>query len=672
MKNWKRRWALFLAAALLALSLTGCGGSGEGPALSVCVGGAPEELDPIYATETADQTLLVHLYENLMRKTGDGSGGTTVTNGAAKSVSTEENADGTVTWTFKLRKAEWSDGRAVRAGDFVFAWQRLADPANDSPSASLLSVVAGYDAVRETGDVSLLQVTAEDDSTLVVVLNGKFDWFLTEVCTAPATMPLRQDLLQEETAAADGETAEAAAEPAEAAEAAPWWNDLTGLVTNGPYQVSGYEAGEALTLEASETYRNSFSGPQTLTFRFAETAEAGQNLYDAGEVDFLGILPAEQLTALIEAESRTLARELSVQAVVFNCAQDTLMDARVRRALTLTADRSAAAEAAGATAYAAEGLIPPGVPGSGEQDFRTDGGVLLDNDPAHRDELAEEARGLLAVCERHGALAYTACEAAPRKTDGVRVKEFSLLRPVLEADFIIDLPKVKTHVMTGMSCAVKNLFGTVPGLQKAEFHMRFPEKEPFGEMLVDLCETVRPQLIIADGVLAMEGDGPAGGTPRALGLVLGGEDAYAVDLAVCRLMGMPAMRVPYLAAAHARGLCEAALEEALLRGDTQAAAPVADYKLPAGFADLSFADKAPRALRWAVPGVEKWLAPRPKIHRSKCIGCGKCAEICPGHTITVENGKAHIVPRACIRCFCCHEMCPAKAIDVKRAGIFNL
>ena len=149
----------------------------RGGALSVCVGGAPEELDPIYATETADQTLLVHLYENLMRKTGDGSGGTTVTNGAAKSVSTEENADGTVTWTFKLRKAEWSDGRAVRAGDFVFAWQRLADPANDSPSASLLSVVAGYDAVRETGDVSLLQVTAEDDSTLVVVLNGKFDWF---------------------------------------------------------------------------------------------------------------------------------------------------------------------------------------------------------------------------------------------------------------------------------------------------------------------------------------------------------------------------------------------------------------------------------------------------------------------------------------------------------------
>lgn len=140
MKNWKRRWALFLAAALLALSLTGCGGSGEGPALSVCVGGAPEELDPIYATETADQTLLVHLYENLMRKTGDGSGGTTVTNGAAKSVSTEENADGTVTWTFKLRKAEWSDGR--RSGRGTLSLPAAAGrPANDSPSS--VAAVAG-------------------------------------------------------------------------------------------------------------------------------------------------------------------------------------------------------------------------------------------------------------------------------------------------------------------------------------------------------------------------------------------------------------------------------------------------------------------------------------------------------------------------------------------------
>ena len=389
MKHWKRRLALLLAAALCVSALAGCARGGDAMSLSVCVGGAPEELDPIYATEPADQTILVHLYENLMRKTA-GASGATVTNGVAKSATSEENTDGTVTWTFQLRGAEWSDGRGVLAGDFVYAWQRLADPANDSPFASLLSVVAGYDEVRETGDVSLLQVTAEDDSTLVVVLNGKYDWFLEEVCTAPATMPLRQDLLTGESAAE--ETAE---DGAEAAEAAPWWSDVAGLVTNGPYQVSGYEAGESLTLETSGTYHSDVSGPGTLTFRFADTAEEGQALYDAGTVDFLGVLPEEQMASLVEAESRALTPELGTWAVVFNCAQDTLMDARVRRALSLVIDRTAAAEAAGVTARAAEGLIPPGVPESDEADFRTSGGDLLDNDPNHRADLQEEARALL-------------------------------------------------------------------------------------------------------------------------------------------------------------------------------------------------------------------------------------------------------------------------------------
>ncbi|MBM6852012.1 peptide ABC transporter substrate-binding protein [Oscillibacter valericigenes] len=392
MKHWKRRLALLLAAALCVSALAGCARGGDAMSLSVCVGGAPEELDPIYATEPADQTILVHLYENLMRKTA-GASGATVTNGVAKSATSEENTDGTVTWTFQLRGAEWSDGREVLAGDFVYAWQRLADPANDSPFASLLSVVAGYDEVRETGDVSLLQVTAEDDSTLVVVLNGKYDWFLEEVCTAPATMPLRQDLLTGESAAE--ETAEDGAEAAEAAEAAPWWSDVAGLVTNGPYQVSGYEAGESLTLETSGTYHSDISGPGTLTFRFADTAEEGQALYDAGTVDFLGVLPEEQMASLVEAESRALTPELGTWAVVFNCAQDTLMDARVRRALSLVIDRTAAAEAAGVTARAAEGLIPPGVPESDEADFRTSGGDLLDNDPNHRADLQEEARALL-------------------------------------------------------------------------------------------------------------------------------------------------------------------------------------------------------------------------------------------------------------------------------------
>ncbi len=282
-----------------------------------------------------------------------------------------------------------------------------------------------------------------------------------------------------------------------------------------------------------------------------------------------------------------------------------------------------------------------------------------------------QVSGLAQVCARYGVEAYADCKAVPCKAEGKRVHTFNLLEPVHKADFIIDLPKLKTHVMTGMSCAVKNLFGTIPGLQKAEMHMRFPEKEPFGEMLVDLCEAVRPHLVIVDGILAMEGDGPAGGTPRKLGVVMGGADPYTVDLAVCRLMGLDAMRVPYLSAAHARGLCGEKLDETLLQGDIKAAAPRPDFKLPASYAPINFAARAPRPLRWVMPGVEKLVAPKPKVDRAKCIGCGKCAEICPQHTIQVKERKAHIEPKKCIRCFCCHEMCPVKAIDVKHFILFG-
>lgn len=283
-----------------------------------------------------------------------------------------------------------------------------------------------------------------------------------------------------------------------------------------------------------------------------------------------------------------------------------------------------------------------------------------------------QASGLSWECRSLETQVYTECRSGIRAAQGKLVRQFQLLEPVLQADFIVNVPKLKTHVMTGMSCAVKNLFGTVPGLQKAEFHMRFPEKESFGDMLVDLCETVKPDLTVVDGVLAMEGDGPAGGVPRQLNLILGGENPYAIDLTVCHMMGLPAMAVPYLNAAHRRGLCPEKADPTWLCGDVKEADPIGDFRLPESYTNINFSNRAPRAIRWAVPGVEKWIAPRPKIEKSKCVGCGKCAEICPGHTIRVEQGKAHIDPKGCIRCFCCHEMCPVKAIRVKRFRLFQM
>lgn len=278
--------------------------------------------------------------------------------------------------------------------------------------------------------------------------------------------------------------------------------------------------------------------------------------------------------------------------------------------------------------------------------------------------------GLTDVCREEGAALYTDCKSREVPAKGQMVKQFTLLEPVLDCDVIINLPKLKTHMMTGLSAATKNLFGCIPGLQKAEWHMRFPDKERFGGMLVDLLCTVKPGFAILDGILAQEGDGPAGGTPRMVGILAAAEDHLQMDLALCRMLGIRPKDVPYLNAAISRGLCLEQFDPACAKGEGELCRPIPGYRLPSSWGSVDFADKAPRAVRWAVPAVERLLAPRPVINKSRCIGCGKCAEICPQHTITVQ-GKAHIHAARCIRCFCCHEMCPVKAIDTRRSFLLK-
>lgn len=383
----KRLAALLLAATLCVSMLAGCADAGEGLSLSVCAGAELQTLDPIYAEDISDQTILVHLYENLMRVASDGAGGTTVVPGMAKSVDQEENHDGTVTYTFRLRSAKWSDGQSVKASDFVYAWQRLADPVSYSPYAELLSVVSGYEEARAAGDMELLQVSAKNDATLVVVLNGTYDWFLKEVCTSPATMPLRKDVVQRLKNAA----IEAAGD---ADDADPWWADPTALVTNGPYVAAGYEQGMSLTASASERYYGDQNGPKDITFHFADAAEAAM-LYEGKTLDAVCTLTEERLAELAADEDWSAVPGLGTYAVLFNCGETLFSDALIRQAMALAVDRNALAQAAGVTAQAAEGLVPPGVPENELGDFRTAGGALLDNDPETYAERCAQAKALL-------------------------------------------------------------------------------------------------------------------------------------------------------------------------------------------------------------------------------------------------------------------------------------
>ncbi len=298
--------------------------------------------------------------------------------------------------------------------------------------------------------------------------------------------------------------------------------------------------------------------------------------------------------------------------------------------------------------------------------------------------IADSPGGLYNRAALSGIYAATGMEAAAR-AEGVRLNDdftsvereapaarvshiFPVIRPAAEADLLVNICKLKTHCMTGLSGGVKNLFGCIPGLTKPDYHWRYPEKADFGRMLVDLCETVSPAITICDAVEAMEGDGPSSGRKKQVGLLFASEDPHRLDRALAAFTGLPESRVPTLQAAVERGLLPEKGRVGLVGGPLPEIPP---FILPKTAAS-DFSSHVPGFLRGLFkPVVERWFTARPYIGKG-CVGCGKCAESCPAHTIAVVNGRAVIEKSRCIRCFCCHEMCPVHVIGIRQNPLLRL
>ena len=279
------------------------------------------------------------------------------------------------------------------------------------------------------------------------------------------------------------------------------------------------------------------------------------------------------------------------------------------------------------------------------------------------------ATGYRDMAEACGFTLYTDCKSREvTLPQAKRCRELSVVEPFLDRDYLIDLPKLKTHSMVGFSGAVKNLFGTVPGLQKPELHCRFPEREPFSEMLCDLCHFLGPDLSLMDGIWAMEGNGPTGGQRRDLHVIAGSESPWALDVAAASLVGLEPEKITMLREGHERGYGPLDLSELELVGDPMETLLAPDF-LKAEASSTDFIDRLPKFLR---PAAKKLATPYPRIDKKRCVGCGKCAESCPQHTISLREGKAVIRYQNCIRCFCCHEMCPKHVVQIKRLGLLRL
>ena len=223
----------------------------------------------------------------------------------------------------------------------------------------------------------------------------------------------------------------------------------------------------------------------------------------------------------------------------------------------------------------------------------------------------------------------------------------------------------------GMTNAVKNYFGVIPGTMKPEYHYQYPKAEDFAGMLVDLAEYFAPRLCICDAVVGMEGNGPTQGTPRKIGALAASASAHKLDLACAAMLGMTAGDVPTLRAAVQRGLCPEKVEDLRITGDLSAFL-VPDFQAPKAQGTVFFGQGGGLLGRLENTALRAFLTPKPLPQKKTCIGCAKCARICPAKAIKMQQKLPHIDRKACIHCFCCQEFCPVGAMKVYRSPIARL
>ncbi len=369
----KKVLALTLAMLLCASMLAGCGKSEEeqqteqqtteqesadntngigmtsedckGKVLAWNVGMDSASFDPANSISADSKSVINNTLEGLMRNTGEGAAPAM----AQQMPEEKVNEDGTVTLTYTLREATWSDGQPVTAGDFAFAWKRCADPANQMSNAYLMSVLANYDDIAAgLADIEELGVKAVDDTTLEVTLKQPTAYF-NELLCLPAFMPLREDVAGNDSS---------------------WSKDPQRAVANGPFVFAGYTEGKELILKKNDSYWNKdtvamdYIVARMLDEQMAPVGMAfGDISMTAGTVeqpqaqtDTAGnTVEVPQLAETIEASSVDSNRIVSL-AVNANTGNSYLKDAKVRAALSQALDRTAAAQAAGGEAVAKPAL----------------------------------------------------------------------------------------------------------------------------------------------------------------------------------------------------------------------------------------------------------------------------------------------------------------------------
>lgn len=275
--------------------------------------------------------------------------------------------------------------------------------------------------------------------------------------------------------------------------------------------------------------------------------------------------------------------------------------------------------------------------------------------------------GLIKVAEDTGAdlLEFEESREVPAQPGNI-FKKLEIAREVLEMDGIINLPKLKTHSLMLLTLGVKNMFGCMVGKRKGQWHLKAgSDRFYFATMLVELYAFLKPRLTVLDGIIGMEGNGPAAGNPTNTGLIAASPDAVALDTVIARLVGAGTEQFPTLLAARMKGIGVSDLGKIEILGDSLESLRLNTFRLPR-MAEQSLSS------RFFTGHLKKWLTSKPVEDLQKCDKCGSCIEVCPAKVIGLGSRRLKFNYDECIRCFCCQEVCPQGAIEIKEGALLRL
>jgi uncharacterized protein (DUF362 family)/NAD-dependent dihydropyrimidine dehydrogenase PreA subunit len=237
------------------------------------------------------------------------------------------------------------------------------------------------------------------------------------------------------------------------------------------------------------------------------------------------------------------------------------------------------------------------------------------------------------------------------------LKEFFVSEIIKEADIIVNLPKLKTHVLTMYTGAVKNMFGIIPGAIKSKYHGIAKTPEDFSNLLLDTYYTVKPQLNIMDGIVGMEGNGPSRGTPKNAGIILISENGVALDMVATKTIGFEdIVALNKIALSRENNDLKSKIR---VVGDFEKA-PLIKFEKPMHLNK--------RIFYFMQLNADKVLK-KPFIDKNKCIKCLRCYSNCPVGAISIVEGYPKISPKHCIACYCCYEQCPANAVKLRKSTL---